>query len=140
MGKTITENYVSYEIALLLKEKGFDEPCRSAYLWDGEKEELCTVFSNYIQFNSEDCEDGDMPRISAPTHQMAMKWLRGKGIIITITYKRYSMHILGSQMMFGFNIQNVQGDLLAENTEVAYDSYEQSEMDAIKYCLINLIE
>ena len=31
MDKTITEDFVSFEIAKLLKEKGFDEPCRSLY-------------------------------------------------------------------------------------------------------------
>jgi hypothetical protein len=46
---TITEDYVSFEIAKLLKEKGFDEKVISFY------------------------PPGDIQR---PTLQMAMKWLR----------------------------------------------------------------
>lgn len=42
-------------------------------------------------------------------------------------------------MMFGFNIQNIQGDLLGENTEVAYCSYEQAAIEGIEYVLNNLI-
>lgn len=45
----ITEDYVSFEIAKLLKEKGFDERVLTFY------------------------PPGDIPR---PTLQMAMKWLR----------------------------------------------------------------
>ena len=45
----ITEDYVSFETAKLLKEKGFDEECQEYY---GDYEYPC------------------------PTLQMAMKWLR----------------------------------------------------------------
>ena len=45
----IKEDYVSFEVAKLLKEKGFDEMVSSFY------------------------PPGDIQR---PTHQMAMKWLR----------------------------------------------------------------
>ena len=45
----ITEDYVSFETAKLLKEKGFDEECQQYY--------------------------GDY-RYPCPTLQMAMKWLR----------------------------------------------------------------
>ena len=89
MNKTITEDFVSFEVSKLLKEKGFDSEDT------GE----------HVGFYSERCP----------------------------------MQTIGSQMMFGFNIQNVQGDLLSKNTKVAYDSYEHSEMDAIKYTLENLI-
>ena len=34
----ITENYVSFEIAKLLKEKGFNEPCLMCYTSDGNWE------------------------------------------------------------------------------------------------------
>ena len=55
----ITEDYCSFEIAKLLKEKGFDEKVISFY------------------------PPGDIQR---PTHQMAMKWLRENGIIIEILH------------------------------------------------------
>ena len=49
----ITEDYCSYEVAKLLKEKGFD--------YQG---------FDYIDF------EGEVIRQDRPTHQMAMKWLR----------------------------------------------------------------
>ena len=57
----IAEDYVSYEVSRLLKEKGFD----------GQ------THGNMIE----------IPCVSYITHQMAMKWLRDiHGIIITIDY------------------------------------------------------
>lgn len=58
----ITEDYVSFETAKLLKEKGFDEVCIYVYRHDG----------------SEDIWDADKEDVACqkPTLQMAMKWLR----------------------------------------------------------------
>lgn len=147
MDKTITEDFVSFEVAKLLKGKGFDS--EDAGELGGFYSESCYERGHGVKTQSgqevgivyDDLTNSELEHDEylRPTLQTAMKWLRGKGIIITITYTRCSMQTIGSQMMFGFNIQNVQGDLLSENTEVAYGSYEQSEMDAIKYTLENLI-
>ncbi len=58
----ITEDYVSFAVSKLLKEKGFDEPCIYVYRHDG----------------SEDIWDADKEDIACqkPTLQMVMKWLR----------------------------------------------------------------
>lgn len=60
----IKEDHVSFEIAKLLKEKGFDEICRAAYTNDGK---FITHHNYYSQCKNE---------YVAPTHQMAIKWLR----------------------------------------------------------------
>jgi hypothetical protein len=66
----ITEDYCSFEVAKLLKEKGFNEPCRSYY----------TDYEDYIDFSYCNDELTDLQmgvwEILRPTHQMAMKWLR----------------------------------------------------------------
>lgn len=68
----ITEDYVSFEVAKLLKEKGFDAPCRSYY----------TDYGDYIDFSYCNDEITDLQigvwETLRPTHQMAMKWLREK--------------------------------------------------------------
>ena len=65
----ITEDYVSFETAKLLKEKGFDERCFSFYWSDGS-----------LDANSHDKKTNLRNSTSsnpvAPTLQMAMKWLR----------------------------------------------------------------
>ena len=65
----ITEDYVSFEIAKLLKEKGFDEPCRTYYQDEKFVNDVCT---QYYQWNSK----SPFEQISAPSIQMATKWLR----------------------------------------------------------------
>lgn len=62
---TITEDYVSFEIAKLLKEKGFDEECSRWYVANEPQEGVVEKGFGENQFY-----------INAPTHQMAMKWFR----------------------------------------------------------------
>ena len=69
------EAYCSYEISKLLKEKGFDEECFGAYT---ETNHNITMFTGLIK-NS---EYGNA-MYTAPTHQMAMAWLRERNIGIT---------------------------------------------------------
>ena len=53
----ITEDYCSYEVAKLLKEKGMNKSC----------------FKHYVQKNN---NDGTSEAVTVCTLQMAMKWLR----------------------------------------------------------------
>ena len=68
------EAYVSYEIAKLLKEKGFCERCFMCYEQDGK------VFEGFGNWNKVDIY------IAAPTHQVACAWLREKGYHIYVDY------------------------------------------------------
>lgn len=63
----ITEDYCSFEVAKLLKEKGFNEPIRCWY--DNTKD----FHESGVKMRNSDCIN---PTIMCPTHQMAMKWLR----------------------------------------------------------------
>ena len=70
----ITEDYVSLEVAKLLKEKGFDEGCFKYAIND----EIYNK-GDYVICSTEDVV------VCIPTIQMAMKWLRNMGIVIEIT-------------------------------------------------------
>ena len=68
----ITEDHVSYKVAKLLKEKGFDEGC---IMWYEDDDNLIPTNDDYgLQSNS--WHLSKYFECSAPTHQMAMKWLR----------------------------------------------------------------
>lgn len=79
------EDYVSFELALKLKECGFDEPCLTFY--DTNKElgrALDTDNFNHLgeAYQGEWFTD----TISAPTLWQAQKWLRqAKGIAVNVT-------------------------------------------------------
>lgn len=125
----IQEQYVSFEVAKLLKKKGFDELCSKKYnvnkqiVFAGKQIEL---WQNSEFDNNEEC--------SAPTQQMAMRWLREiyklhiEIIIVTnFPKERYAIQI----------VKNCEPILLSKNNEHVqeYNTYEDAVEAAIMYCL-----
>ena len=152
----ITEDYVSFEVAKLLKEKGFKEWCRCCYgvavLHNGEDisfDEECELKDEgreneieYVEggtFYYFYCDNGDEDTNvwAAPTLQMAMKWLREEhNIFIAINMipdtiqKPYFF-----KPYVGRKIYNFPLDYSVE----FYTTYEETCEASIKYCLKNLI-
>ena len=123
----ITKDYCSYEVAKLLKEKGFDECIfefyegnRIKYARNGEGFRLSELGSDIYY-----------PHI---THQMAMKWLREvHKIIITIDYNDDSD--CEDNERYGFSVYYT-----SRKVDLAtYVTYEEAVEAALKYCLKNLI-
>lgn len=123
----ITEDYVSFETAKLLKERGFDEEC--------------SCFYDNIDYGTPGLEvDGrlyyknsalDDEEYAAPTLQMTMKWLR----------KVYGLFIRITEDMTGnvFEWSVYQKNYGCKASTYVEESYEQACETAIKYCLKNLI-
>jgi hypothetical protein len=116
----ITEDYVSFETAKLLKEKGFDVYVSSFYDNEGK-------FSR----KEADWNWNIGPRYSAPTLQMAMKWLREVHNIAVETEWEHLWYAYVKPMT-------------AKPSEEDYyqcesSKYEEACEAAIKYCLENLI-
>jgi len=77
--------FVPYELALLAKEKGFNEPCLAAYRPEDNNE-----LKSYEQGDLMDLK-GFKPSdfnseflVSAPLYQQLVDWFREKGIYISI--------------------------------------------------------
>ena len=126
----ITEDYCSYEVAKLLKEKGFDEKTLSYY----EDNVLC--HGDWFEWNR-----SPLGHIAAPTHQMAMAWLREM-------HNYYIQVMLDSWACGGHSgyyvvIQKIDSDfemmLQDAVNEVFYQTYEEAVEAALKYVLENLI-
>ena len=121
----ITEDYVSYEVAKLLKEKGFNEPTCGYYHDD---------YMNTLLIATASCHNGSINAIAAPTLQMAMKWLR----------EVHNLHIDVDQSEGNWNptVLELEDWICAvkfgDNIPIQ-DSYEDACEVAIKYCLTNLI-
>lgn len=121
----ITEDYVSFETAKLLKEKGFDWEVHRSYL----------VNDNCFA----PADVNELPHrkdaIRIPTLQMAMKWLREEhSIAINIGWGE----VFEDKYRWWCIILNCKdGDILRESEY--YKTYEQAADAAIKYCLENLI-
>jgi hypothetical protein len=148
----IIEDYVSFETAKLLKEKGFDEYCRAEWLEyiDGPSKgkTYLAECSSGLQHNS--CSNTSLKKFNydgqmyyaAPTLQMAMKWLREvHNIIITMDYDEYELEKNDTkQVGYGWNIQKIENPTkYLKISNHVFDTYEESCEDAIEYCLTNLI-
>lgn len=122
----VTEDYVSFEVAKLLKEKGFDENCSRSYVKDklaysqGRNNSYYTIM--YETYRP----------ISAPTLQMAMKWLRE---VHNIQIELMIAHAMKKRWSYGIN---KDFNPCTQKIEV-FCSYEEACEAAIKYCLENLI-
>ena len=124
------EDYVSYEVAKLLKEKGFDELCSSLY---NIKTEEATPPREYV-FN------GDWSGyILRPTHQMAMKWLRDKHSFFIVIDGHFYAKDLVSHISSGFTYSYEIKHITTIHIEGGFETYEEACEKAIKYCLENLI-
>lgn len=121
---TISEDYVSFEVAKLLKEKGFDQDCATYYL-DGQ------VWRHY---HGEVIPKGKQI-YAAPTQAMAMKWLREAHNIHIVLSPNKRMGNLYSNIIF----TNENGELQPQPCNFFFATYEQACEAAIKYCLENLI-
>lgn len=124
----INEDYCSYEVAKLLKEKGFDEKTLSYY----EDNVLC--HGDWYEWNR-----SPLGHIAAPTHQMAMKWLREeKNIFIIIEPHAYDYI---NEKNSSYSCSLWIGDNYYEYLESKhYPSYEEAVEAALKYSLENLIK
>lgn len=126
----ITEDYVSFETAKFLKEKGFDEPCHALYHNGDDKIFFGLDVDSYHNTNlNVDC-------YACPTLQMAMKWLRNeKGIAIIpiidsiLDHEKFLWDI---KIVVAKTNETFSQGWVYENPESGYDR-------AIRYCLEILI-
>ncbi len=132
----ITEDYVSFETAKLLKEKGFDEKCMS-YYGHGE---FHLGSPKYMRSNTDRdgvaCNGVPYDAYNAPTLQMAMKWLREKKGIAVIP-------VLSSVLDNEKFLWDIKIVVAKTNDSYSqgwvYEKQEDACETAIKYCLKDLV-
>ena len=132
--KMITEDYISFENAKLLKKKGFDEATISYYNTISEIPEKIKFFDSPISIYD---SDGLIGCIQAPTLQMAMKWLRE--VYNLEIYPYHDMFQENNKWWYGIEKVTKGCSNCQYEEEPIYSTYEEACEDAIKYCLENLI-
>ena len=124
----ITEDYVSFETAKLLKEKGFDAKCKKYY----NLKMLTNLYYGCEYVRNRDLKDED--DCIAPSLGMAMKWLR--------EVHKLHVDVDPSEGDWNPTVITLEGWACAvkfgDNIPIQ-DSYEKACEAAIKYCLENLI-
>lgn len=124
----INEDYVSFEVAKLLKEKGFDEPVMHHFTPDGTQRKFQQAFYR---------DD-----VAQPTLQMAMKWLRKNHSIFIATEfgwfhgdYEYQASVVKMNPTIPPTLDSIEYIKAFRNK-----SYEIACESSIKYCLTNLIK
>lgn len=150
------EDYVSFETAKLLKEKGFREWCRECYGTDVRHNGVSISFDEELDLKDEgrgdeieyveggimhnlSCNNSDKDIYAAPTLSIAMNWL----------LDTYKLHIVPTPyphedgvFYWAYKIAFLDSETLAVmvvKQKSGFDSKENACEDAIKYCLENLI-
>ena len=124
----IVEDYVSFETAKLLKEKGFDYPTLRHYYYDEDGDLLFSAWR----------VDNGKNGFFAPTLQMAMKWLRDvHHLVIQIEFIDFLEH--GEVWLYSIIERKTIKQLTSRDEDFTEHSYEEACETAIKYCLENLI-
>lgn len=135
------EAYVSFDVAKLLKEKGFDEPCFKFYT----QQEVLGDWQYHPRSNKESFL---VHKYSAPTQQMTMRWLREvHKMYVCIDIKCFMPHlgeIDGYSACIWYKPENNEGICCywacPPKQQEAWDTYEAAAEAAVKYCLENLIK
>ena len=126
----VTEDYVSFDTAKLLKEKGFnDVPVYTYYLSYGG-----FYLSPMAVTNKKLYAQG---HIAAPTLQMAMKWLREVHNLEIYPY--HDMFQENNKWWYGIEKFTKGCSNCQYEEEPIYSTYEEACEAAVKYCLENLI-
>lgn len=138
MGNTnICEQFVSFDTAKMLKEAGFDVPCRGVYVTDrtGYYE-----FREYDNKQTKDdlcwnTEDGFQYEYLAPTQALAARWLREvHRIVVDVTFIPPSVNGDVWQYFIGEMDDMVwEGDF--EPSDRRYKTYEEALEEGLKRSL-----
>ena len=132
------EDFVPFEIAKKLKEKGFT--CKYPFAMYNELGSYypLTTSSDYVTSESGykyrcyyDYNDFDENDFIAPTISQVLKWLRDeKGIHVCITLGEFSDWV--------YEVSRIDGNMFCK-AEDGFESYEQAALAGIEYVLDNLI-
>ena len=140
----ITEDYVSFETAKLLKEKGFDWE-ESPFYSEQDRDEW-RQNNNYTipntSYNPDLPFDSETITLIAPhvSLQMAMKWLIDKhDLFIFISPWLIPKDGVVQYYYAIRNINDTDFETIANSTSTEFDSPEKTYDAAIKYCIENLI-
>ena len=111
------KEFVTYEIALALKELGFKEDCLASYYHAGKRLDICE-YINHGKY-----------KILAPLKQQVIRWFREK-------YDLYSYIFPWIRRVgWGYDIPN-ESSAVKQTNDNTFTSYEEAE----NACIDKLIE
>ena len=129
----LTEDFCSFEVAKLLKEKGFDELCIFKYNSEGVRMKAGVAINEWQNSELDDDE------CSCVSLQMAMKWLREKHNICITIYPDKGNRYEAVLYNIKDDVEIILQSFGIYGSHIFEDSYEEAVEAALKYALENLI-
>ena len=137
------EDFMPFELAVKLKEKGFREECFARYYCSDKayfEENSYNPNTESIFYCYNNDEDLGRFYIDAPTISQTLKWLRDE--------KEYHIEFVGNACGYLFIISDIPSkggtdrycsDYSGPNDGGTWDKYEDAAITGIEYVLDNLI-
>ena len=138
----MNEDFVTYELAVKLKEKGFKEKCLCYYIGVDLVYNIESPIANNQLWFCHNKFDNIWHRdnVDAPTISQVLKWLRKEKKIyieIFLYNGKYSCFVKSVTQICE---EGFFHECLNDNTtDEEYDTYEQAALAGIEYVLDNLI-
>ena len=132
----MNEDFVTYELAVKLKEKGFPQHITDdAYITDNYGEDEYDIGDRLpIPLIPDYMDD-----VSAPTISQVLKWLREKKIFVVIAVNPTLS--LKDKIAYYYQVYSNSNGVTSDyyESEECYAQWEDCAIDSIKYVLDNLI-
>lgn len=136
----LEEALCSFEVAKLLKERGFNIPTLAFYwseksnMYQSRKDEVIIPINQKDNWN-------EVPDVmySCPTHQMAMAWLREVHKVFIVIDAYHADHWEGYIDGFEISIYSHASTIIVPNEIAHHTDYTEAVEAALKYSLENLI-
>jgi hypothetical protein len=134
--------FVSKQLAMILKEKGFDRPCINAYNAHG-----CQYLNGWCEYLDE--RDTDFIYLSdlhdkdclCPTINQVIEWLREDKNIHINVYALPSNVQKGFRLLFGVRVSYFKEEMFNYyDLDEPYFKYEDACIAGIEYVINNLID
>ena len=128
----ISKNFIPYDLALELKELGFDEECLALYQSNHNNKPFINI-NNKINIEAllsgKIKNEGIQYLIKAPLYQQAFRWFREKYML--------SGEIYIFKNIWNFDIEDINNSIQLYTSDItSYSTYEEAELE----CLVKLIE
>ena len=134
------ENFVPYELAVKLKEKGFKDNCIGYYDYAGKfhynyKSAISNKEIYFCHRKYDNIWHRDL--VAAPTISQVLKWLREEKELHIEIYMYHNCYLWE---IYNTKIYDADFSQKSEKySEIEYATYEIAALAGIKYCLDNLI-
>ncbi len=129
----ITEDFCSFDVAKLLKEKGFDELCIFKYSSEGVRMKAGVAIDEWQNSELDDDE------CSCVSLQMAMKWLREVHKLAFIISPQWAEGDMRNPCRWYWEIRGLEDIGLDVYSNPLCNTYEEAVEAACIYALKNLI-